>query len=287
MRAPDAPAEVRRLLARDGRTVPARAMGAFNAVAAHVVTAAGMDALWLSGLELSASKGLPDTNVITTNDLCEAAVVLRTASDLPVIVDVDNAGGSLSAAGRYARELSMAGVGAVCIEDSAYPKCNSFSENQSQSLAETALTVGQIATIRQTAETDLVIIARTEVLICGGSIDEAVARAGVFAEAGADAVLIHTKDRTGGQALAVADRWDHRVPLVTVPTAFPDISPARLGQAGFRLAIYANQLSRVALASMRQAMEDFVDHGIFDKTIPMATMSDLMKIGDAAASAGV
>lgn len=107
------------LLADSG--APLRAVGAVNAMAAQVATEVGFDALWVSGLETSATLGLPDANLIGVDDLISVVSAVGRASTLPVIVDVDNAGGSVAAARRYVTDLARAGAAAVCLEDSAYP----------------------------------------------------------------------------------------------------------------------------------------------------------------------
>ncbi|MEU8571207.1 isocitrate lyase/phosphoenolpyruvate mutase family protein [Streptomyces pathocidini] len=264
------------------RKHPLLAVGAVNALAAHVAAEAGFDALWVSGLEVSAASGLPDANVLGPRDLSDVVASLGRVSDLPVIVDIDNAGGSGRTAERFAYDLMRAGAAAVCVEDSAYPKCNSFAAHREQTLAERDLLCEQVRRVRKVAGDELVVVARTEALIAGEDLAAAIVRAEAYAEAGADAVLIHSKDVTGEQARVIGGAWSHHVPLVSVPTAFPDLSAAELGEAGFRLCIYANQLSRAALAGMRTAARQFRHGGIFRSTVAgsLAEVGDLMRVGE-------
>lgn len=172
------------------------------------------------------------------------------------------------------------------MEDSAYPKVNSFALHRSQALARIETVTEQLAAMREVAGTRVALIARTEALICGASVTEAVERAAAYAACGADAVLIHSKDPTGQQALATAAAWTGAVPLVTVPTAFPHLAPDDLGAAGFALAIYANQLSRAALAAMRRAAASFQSTGSFtDGGTPLSDVADLLQIADPTARA--
>ncbi|MGW9024599.1 isocitrate lyase/phosphoenolpyruvate mutase family protein [Streptomyces sp. NPDC055722] len=264
------------------RKHPLLAIGAVNALAAHVAAEAGFDALWVSGLEVSAASGLPDANVLGPRDLSDVVASLGRVTELPVIVDIDNAGGSGRTAERFAYDLMRAGAAAVCVEDSAYPKCNSFAAHRAQSLADRDLLCEQVGRIRKTAGDGLVVVARTEALIAGEDMTTAIARAEAYVEAGADAILIHSKDATGDQARAIGRAWNHGVPLVSVPTAFPDLSAAELGEAGFRLCIYANQLSRAALAGMRTAARQFRRGGSFRSTVAgsLAEVGDLMRVGE-------
>ncbi|MFB7108689.1 isocitrate lyase/phosphoenolpyruvate mutase family protein [Streptomyces sp. NPDC056291] len=265
---------------------PLRAIGTASAVAARVAVETGFDALWVSGLEVSTSLGLPDENVLGPRDLADTVLALTRTATLPVIVDVDNAGGTPATARRFAGDLSRAGASALCLEDSAYPKVNSFALHRVQALAPVETMSEQLAAMREAAGSQVALIARTEALICGASVSEAVERAAAYAAAGADAVLIHSKDRSGAQALATAAAWTEAVPLVTVPTAFAHLAPDELGEAGFALAIYANQLSRAALAAMRQAASSFQATGSFtaDGTV-LSDVADLLKIADPAARA--
>ncbi|WP_199806367.1 isocitrate lyase/phosphoenolpyruvate mutase family protein [Streptomyces sp. MUSC 125] len=264
------------------RVHPLVAVGAVNALAAHVAAEAGFDALWVSGLEVSAAAGLPDANVLGSRDLADVVASLGRVTDLPAIVDVDNAGGSPLTAERFARDLLRAGAAAVCVEDSAYPKCNSFAAHRNQALADPDLLCEQVRHVRKVVGDELVVIARTEMLIAEQDLAAAIARAHVYAEAGADAVLIHSKDPTGGEARAIAEAWNRAVPLVSVPTAFPDLSAADLREAGYRLCIYANQLSRAALGGMRAAAHQFRHAGSFRSTgtASLAEVGDLLRVGE-------
>ncbi|WP_031010944.1 isocitrate lyase/phosphoenolpyruvate mutase family protein [Streptomyces sp. NRRL F-5727] len=273
---------LRKALAGSERKHPLLAIGAVNALAAHVAAESGFDALWVSGLEVSAASGLPDANVLGPRDLSDVVASLGRVTELPVIVDIDNAGGSGRTAERFAYDLMRAGAAAVCVEDSAYPKCNSFAAHRAQNLADQDLLCEQVGRIRKVAGDGLMVVARTEALIVGEDIATAIARAEAYAEAGADAILIHSKDATGEQARAIGRAWRHGVPLVSVPTAFPDLSAAELGEAGFSLCIYANQLSRAALAGMRAAARQFRRGGSFRSTVAgsLAEVGDLMRVGE-------
>ncbi|MER8084228.1 isocitrate lyase/phosphoenolpyruvate mutase family protein [Streptomyces sp. NPDC087532] len=265
---------------------PLRAVGAASAVAARVAVESGFDALWVSGLEVSTALGLPDENVLGPRDLADTVRALARTAPLPVIADVDNAGGSIATARRFADDLAHAGAAALCLEDSAYPKTNSFALHRSQKLTQPGLMHEQLTAMRAVVGDRVVLIARTEALICGADLSEALERAQSYAAVGADAVLIHSKDPSGEQALATAAAWAGTVPLVTVPTAFPQLGPDRLGEAGFALAIYANQLSRAALAAMREAAASFHATGSFTAGgTPLSDVTDLLQVADPAARA--
>lgn len=220
------------------------AIGAVNAIAARIAVDAGFGALWLSSLEASA--------------------------------DIDNGGGTVAFSRRVAFELGASGVAGSCFEDSAYPRVSSFATHRTQRLADVKLTGAQLQVIRETAGPQLVLIARTETLVCGGAPAGAVERAEGYAAAGADAVLRYSNEPSGRQSLEVAAQWPGTVPLVVVTTAFPHLSLEELGAAGFALAIYASQLSRAALAAMRDVTRTFAGTGRFLDSGP-ASVQDLFE----------
>lgn len=267
---------------------PLRAIGAANAIAASVAADAGFDALWISGLEVSTSLGLPDENVLTAQDLAGVVLAAGRVTHLPTIVDVDNGGGSPASARRTATDLARAGAAGLCLEDSLFPKINSFATHREQHLASIEQMCALLAAMREAAGDEMTLIARTEELICGGSVGDALQRASLYVSAGADAVLIHSKDRTGKQAHDVAAAWsDNPTPLVSIPTAFPQFSAQELGAAGFALVIYANQLTRAAYAAMRAATDGFAATGTFTAHdgSPLPSVQELLRISDRSARA--
>ncbi|MFF5085475.1 isocitrate lyase/phosphoenolpyruvate mutase family protein [Actinoplanes sp. NPDC000266] len=267
---------------------PLRALGAANAIAASVAAEAGFDALWISGLEVSTSMGLPDENVLTAQDLAGVVLAVGRVTDLPAIVDVDNGGGSPASARRTATDLAKSGAAGLCVEDSLFPKINSFATHRDQHLASIDSMCGLLTAMRAAAGDSMTLIARTETLICGGSVGDALQRASLYVGAGADAVLIHSKDRAGKQARDVAGAWsDGRTPLVSIPTAFPQLGVQELGAAGYSLVIYANQLTRAAYAAMRAAADAFTATGTFTAQDGSAlpSVQELLQISDRSANA--
>lgn len=268
---------------------PLRAIGAANALAARAGADAGFDALWISGLEVSTGLGLPDENVLGPSDLAAVVTAVRRVVDLPIIVDIDNAGGGTATAQRVAADLARAGADGLCLEDSRYPKINSFATHRDQHLADEEQVCAQLEQMRAAAP-ELVLIARTETLICGGSVPEAIERVSSYVEAGADAVLMHSKDSSGKQALASAAGWQQSgtEPLVSIPTAFPQLSAQELAAAGFTLVIYANQLARASFAAMQAAARGYMQSGEFTLGgAALPSVQDLLQVADPNAKAVV
>lgn len=234
-----------------GPTV-ALAAGAHDALSAKLAEEAGFDAVWASGFGISAVQAVPDANILTLTETLDAVRRMADAVRIPVIADCDNGYGNAINVMRTVAEFERAGAAGICIEDNEFPKRCSFYAGVSRDLVpveEHARKVAAAVAARRDA--GFAVIARTEALICGLGTEEALARARAYAAAGADAVLVHSKQPTFDELRAFAARWDEPVPLVAVPTTYPAVTPAELLESGFRLAIFANQALRGAIAAMQ------------------------------------
>src|SRR5205085_771288 len=120
---------------------------------------------------------------------------------------------------------------------------------------------------------DLVVIARTEAMIAGRGVDEALARARAYADAGADMCLIHSKIADPSEVYAFAARWDRETPLVCVPTTYGQTSVDELWTHGYKLVIFANHAMRSAVKAMQGALAELREAGrisaIEDRIVPL------------------
>lgn len=233
----------------------ALAAGAHDALSAKLAEEAGFDAVWASGFGISAVQGVPDANILTLTETLEAVRRICDAVRIPVVADCDNGYGNAINVMRTASEFERAGAAGICIEDNDFPKRCSFYAGVRRELVpveEHARKVEAACSARR--RRDFAVIARTEALICGLGMAEALERAHAYAAAGADAVLVHSKARDFTELREFARRWDLRVPLVAVPTTYPGVTPAELYEHGFRLAIFANQPLRAAIVAMREVL---------------------------------
>jgi phosphoenolpyruvate phosphomutase len=244
---------LRRLLV-GGR--PALVAGAHDGLSARIVEEAGFDGIWASGFEISASHGVPDANVLTMSENLETARFIVKATTLPVIADCDTGYGNAVNAIRTVQDYEAAGVAAVCIEDNVFPKRCSFYAGVRRELVSLEEHAGKIRACKEAQrDEDFVVIARTEALIAGWGMEEALERTHAYAEAGADLILIHSKSKTPDEILEFCSRWSGRVPLVTVPTTYATITASELFEAGSRIVIYANHGLRSAIPAMQEALE--------------------------------
>ncbi|MGH7094274.1 MAG: isocitrate lyase/phosphoenolpyruvate mutase family protein [Stellaceae bacterium] len=132
---------------------------------------------------------------------------------------------------------------------------------------------------------DFVVIARTEALIADLRQDEALKRGAAYAEAGADLLLIHSKRKTPDEIVAFTRAWPGTVPLVLVPTAYPDLTEAMIHDLGkIAIVIYANHAIRAAVGAMREVFAAIKrDAGIhkIDRQLPaVEEIFDLQRVGE-------
>ena len=232
-------------------------VGAHDALSARLIERAGFDGVWASGFAISASlKCIPDASFITSSEQLEVERNIAEAVNIPVIADCDTGYGNALNVMRTVNDRERAGVAAICIEDNMYPKRCSFYAGVRRELIPIEEHCGKIkaAKAAQTVP-DFMVIARTEALIAGWGQEEALKRAEAYAEAGADAVLIHSKSKKFDELKSVYKSWSGRVPLVVVPTIFDQTTAEELEDAGAKIIIYANQPVRAAIRAMRDTLE--------------------------------
>ncbi len=261
-----------------------RTVGAHDALSAKLIQEAGFDAVWASGFGISAAlKCIPDASFITSTEQIEIERNMVEAVAIPVIADCDTGYGNALNVMRTVHEHERAGVAAICIEDNVFPKRCSFYARARRELIPVEEHCGKIkaAKAAQTAP-EFMVIARTEALIAGWGREEALARAEAYAEAGADAVLIHSKSPTFDELRDVARAWSGRAPLVVVPTIFDRVTASELEDAGFKIVIYANQVVRAGIKAMRETLavlkEDTRPGSVNDRIVPLKDVYDLVGV---------
>ncbi len=253
--------EARRLRELLAQPTIARAIGAHDALGATIGDQAGFDAIWSSGLEISTSHGVPDANILTMTEFLDAAAAMARSASIPIVADCDTGFGNSNNVIHMVRSFEAAGVAGVSIEDKLFPKVNSFVPGR-QELAPVAEFVGKIMAAKNAQRSDdFVVIARVEALVAGHGIEEALRRGRAYADAGADAVLIHSKSKTPDEILEFVRRWEARAPLVVVPTTYHQISAEELEAVGIALLIYANHGLRASIRAMQETYSRILQTG--------------------------
>lgn len=261
-----------------------KAVGAHDALSAKLIERAGFDAIWASGFAISASlKCIPDASFITSSEQLEVERNIAEAVGIPIIADCDTGYGNALNVMRTVNDQERAGVAAICIEDNVYPKRCSFYAGVRRELIPLEEHCGKIKAAKAAQLTpDFVVIARTEALIAGWGQEEALRRAEAYAEAGADAVLIHSKSPTFDELKTVAKAWSGRVPLVVVPTIFDQVTTAELEDAGFKIVIYANQMVRASIRAMRDTLavikKDTRPGSVNDQIVKLKEVYDIVGV---------
>jgi phosphoenolpyruvate phosphomutase len=273
--------KLRALLQRPGII---KAVGAHDALSAKLIQLAGFDAIWASGFAISASlKCIPDASFITSSEQLDVERNMAEAITIPIIADVDTGYGNALNVMRTVNEQERAGVAAISIEDNVYPKRCSFYAGVRRELIPIEEHCGKIRAAKA-AQTipDFVVIARTEALIAGWGQEEALKRAEAYAQAGADAVLIHSKSPTFDELKTVAKAWSGRVPLVVVPTIFDGVTTAELEDAGFKIVIYANQMVRASIRAMQETLDvikkDTRPGSVNDRIVKLKEVYDIVGV---------
>ncbi len=272
-----------RLRARLDPARPAIAMSAHNALSAKLAAEAGFDAIWGSGFELSAAHAVPDASILSWETHLAAMRAMIEVQPAPVVADIDTGSGNAVNVAYLAPRYAAAGVAAMVMEDKTFPKDSSLRLGGRQELVPVEEFQGKIEAAR--IANGPLVIARTEALIAGLGQAEALKRGAAYAEAGADAVLIHSKQKTPDEILGFCRAWSSRVPLVLVPTAYPQLSfaeVAALDKVG--LIICGNHAIRAAVAAMRDTFARIrAEGGIAGVESRIASVADVFALqGDAA-----
>ena len=245
---------------------PVVAVGAHDAMTAQLIETHGFDAVWVSGFGVSTmTHALPDLNLVTLTETLDASRRIDAATRLPVIADCDNGFGGLTNVVRTVREFERAGIAGVCVEDNTFPKRNSLYQGESRrELIPVEEQARRIRAGKDAQETEsFVFIARVEALIAGHGVEAAVERADAYVDAGADAILIHSRDKTLAEIEGFLEAWSGigSVPLVAVPTLFPTFTADQLRAKGFNLVILANQPMRAAVKAVEETLETLAREG--------------------------
>ena len=212
------------------------------------------DGMWASSLTDSTAKGKPDIEAVDVTSRMSTLHDILEVTTKPIIYDGDT-GGKAEHFVFTVKTLERLGISAIIIEDKAGLKKNSLFGNE---VAQTQDSIENFCHKIQTgkkvqATRDFMIIARIESLICGRGIDDAITRAKAYMEAGADGIMIHSREKTPEEIFAFCreyNKLETRKPLVAVPSSYNKVTETELCDYGVNIIIYANQLLRSAYPAM-------------------------------------
>lgn len=222
------------------------------------------DGMWSSSLTDSTSKGKPDIEAVDLTTRLHSINDMLECTTKPMIYDGDT-GGKPEHFVFTVRTLERLGVSAIIIEDKIGLKKNSLFgtdvKQEQDSIEEFCFKIS--AGKKSQITRDFMIIARIESLICGKSIDDALTRAFAYINAGADGIMIHSKEKSGDDIKEFCVKFrqkDSGTPLVVVPSTFNHISEETLKSWGINVVIYANHMLRSSYPAMVKVAESILTH---------------------------
>lgn len=217
------------------------------------------DGMWESSLTDSTSKGKPDTSAVDVTSRTSTIDQILEVTHKPMIVDADN-GGLTEHFCFNVRTLERLGVSAVIIEDKVGPKRNSLfgqdAGQQQDTIEEFSFKISQGKKAQITPH--FMIFARVESLILGQGQEDALKRAKAYVEAGADGIMIHSKEKSPDEILAFTKNFRafyKDIPIAVVPSTYAAVYEKDLIKAGINVVIYANHLLRAAFPAMKKTAE--------------------------------
>ena len=261
---------LRRLLAEKGFV---RIMEAHNGLTGRIVEtvsaerdgpAVSFDGMWVSSLCDSTAKAKPDIELVDFSSRCTTLEQILEVTTKPVILDGDT-GGKIEHLVYNIRTLERLGISAVIIEDKVGLKKNSlYGTDVVQRQDSMEGFSAKIAAVKAAQMTpDFMCIARIESLILKQGMEDALARARAFVAAGADGVMIHSKEKQPDEVVEFLQRFKAeypRVPVVVVPTSYHTITEEELQRYGANIVIYANHFIRSAYPAMVSTARSILGH---------------------------
>ena len=243
------------------------------------------DGMWSSSLTDSALRGKPDNQSVDYSTRIQGLNEILEVTTKPIIFDADN-GGRLEHLPYMIKSLERIGVSAAIIEDKVGLKKNSLFKNQSGVKQDSIKKFCQkIAKAKDTKiSDDFLIIARIESFILGKSLSDALKRAEAYSKAGADAILIHSKENNPSQIFSFAKKFTKSKffkPMVAVPSSYSKTYERDFIKNGFKIVIYANHLMRAAYPAMLNAAKSILfnnrSFNIENKISPIKDIINLIK----------
>ena len=227
-------------------------MEAHSGVSARIVEEASFEGVWGSGLTISAGFGVRDNNELSWSQVVDHVAFMAEATSIPLLLDGDTGYGNFNNMRRLVRKLEQVGVAGVTIEDKLFPKTNSFLRSERQPLADIDEFASKIKAGKDSqTDPDFVLVARVEALIAGWGLAEALKRAEAYHRAGADAILIHSKESSPAEIFGFLDAWGNRAPVVLVPTKYWRTPTEEFRARRVSVVIWANHLLRASITAMQ------------------------------------
>lgn len=226
-------------------------MEAHDGLSAGIADRAGFKGLWASGSSIACSLGFGDTQQASWTQVLDQIERIVDSTQVPVLVDGRFGFGSLKSTRLLARKLHQRGAAGLSLEASYFPKVYSFVGEQNH-LAHIDGFLDRLRAVKDAVAETLVLVARIEAPIDIREIDATISRAHAYADAGADAILVHSSSNGVATVLSFADSWQNRLPILIDPTKCDRTSVAQYRAARISAMIWTNHLMRAAATAIRQ-----------------------------------
>jgi phosphoenolpyruvate phosphomutase len=256
-------------------------MEAYNGLAAKIAAEAGFEALWLSSLCLTASMGMRDNCELSWTQICDFAHFVCESVDVPLLVDGDTGYGDYNNFKLFAKKLEKVGASGVCIEDKNFPKMNSFLNSESQDLINIEDFCAKIRAGKDVTSDKFSILARTEAFITGQGLEVALERAHRYVEAGADAIVVHSKIKDVSEVESFMKYWDDSAPIVVIPTKYGDTPTEVYEQLGISTVVWANHSLRASITGIQDICRTIMaDRNLVNADKKIATVNEIFRLQD-------
>lgn len=222
------------------------------------------DALWISSLTQATAKAKPDNGFLDASTRIAGLSEILDVTTKPIIYDGDS-GGPAEHFAFTVRELERLGISAIIIEDKIGLKKNSLFGTEVKQEQDTIENFcDKIATGKASQVTnDFMIIARIESLILEQGMNDAIARAEAYLNAGADGIMIHSRSKAFDEIkefTTLYNQLPNRKPLVVVPSSYAHVTEEELAENNINIVIYANQMLRAAYPAMVNVAKSILEH---------------------------
>ena len=201
---------------------------------------------------MSAALGLRDSNEASWTQVLDVLEFMSDATTVPILVDADTGYGNFNNARRLVQKLEQLGIAGACIEDKLFPKTNSLLDGREQPLADIDEFALKIRAMKDTQrDPNFCVVARVEAFISGWGCDEALRRADAYLAAGADAILMHSKQKNPQEIEQFMKAWKNKGPVVSVPTNYYKTPTDTFRKWGVSAVIWANHNLRSSVKAMQ------------------------------------
>lgn len=226
-------------------------MEAHNGLSAKIVESVGFKGIWASGFSIAASCGVRDCNELSWTQTLDIVEFMVDAVNIPMLMDADTGFGNYNNVRRLVKQAEKIGISGICIEDKLFPKRNSFDKDAKQVLSSIPEFTGKIKAGKDTQLNEsFCIVARTEGYIAGLHTEEVLERATVYAEAGADAIVVHSVKQTPNEIIEFMHCWNNKIPVIIIPTSYYKTPIHEFEKLGVAMVIWANYNLRASYKHM-------------------------------------